>query len=208
MQSFREGLQAIEWTIEDRGLAGISDLEGIPWRMPMEQFFEAWLEVVFHNVAREIGAQVRTGRKRETVHAMHWEPSYVGAQNSLIPDLWLDCGATTVIVDAKYKRHWEELEDANPRSLDEAIRERHRHDIFQVLAYANLARTARVVVCLAYPCTPHTWARMCERKRVVHKADISVGTRSVALWLTAVPMDTSVENISRVLVPELRAAAT
>ena len=31
-----EGMQAIDWTVEERGLAGLSDLEGIPWTMPME----------------------------------------------------------------------------------------------------------------------------------------------------------------------------
>jgi hypothetical protein len=39
--SFVEGLQAIDWTVEERGLAGLSDLEGIAWTMPMELFFEA-----------------------------------------------------------------------------------------------------------------------------------------------------------------------
>ena len=33
------GLQAIEWTADERGLAGVSDLEGIPWTMPMNEFF-------------------------------------------------------------------------------------------------------------------------------------------------------------------------
>ena len=41
-EPFLNGLQAIEWTIDERGLAGLSDLEGIPWTMPMEKFFEAW----------------------------------------------------------------------------------------------------------------------------------------------------------------------
>ena len=35
-EQFIDGLQAIEWTIEERGLAGQSDLEGIPWAMPMD----------------------------------------------------------------------------------------------------------------------------------------------------------------------------
>src|SRR6185312_7331003 len=43
-EQFIDGLQAIEWTIEERGLAGQSDLEGIPWAMPMDRFFEAWVE--------------------------------------------------------------------------------------------------------------------------------------------------------------------
>jgi len=57
--AFIEGLQAIEWTVEDRGLAGLSDLEGIPWTMPMEQFFEAWVETVMRNVARQMGGLPR-----------------------------------------------------------------------------------------------------------------------------------------------------
>jgi hypothetical protein len=87
---FTDGLQAIEWTVEERGLAGLSDLDGIPWTMPMEQFFEAWVETVFRVVARRTGGQMRVGRKRETVYPVHWEPGYLGSQKSLIPDIWLE----------------------------------------------------------------------------------------------------------------------
>ncbi|NLX92005.1 MAG: hypothetical protein GXZ07_10580 [Firmicutes bacterium] len=38
-QVFREGLQAIEWTVDDRGLAGLGDLQGLPWVMPTEPYF-------------------------------------------------------------------------------------------------------------------------------------------------------------------------
>jgi len=104
-EPFVAGLQAIEWTIDERGLAGLSDLEGIPWTMPMDQFFEAWIETLFRVVAQRTGGQMRVGRKRETVHAVNWEPSYLGSQRSLVPDLWLEWEAATLIVDAKYKRH-------------------------------------------------------------------------------------------------------
>ena len=206
IQHFREGLQAIEWTIEDRGLAGVSDLEGIPWRMPMEQFFEAWVETVFRSVARQIGAELRVGRRRETVHPINWEPPYLGSQKALIPDIWLDWGSTTLIVDAKYKRHWDELEGHSWRSVEEMIREKHRSDLFQVLAYANLALRARVIVCLAYPCTPSTWERVMHQNRVVHKAEINTGMRSILLWLTAIPMATAADKICSPLLQEVRSA--
>jgi hypothetical protein len=106
-EHFISGLQAIQWTIEDRGLAGLSDLEGIPWKMEMDQFFEAWVETIFQIIARRYGAEMLVGRRRQTVHAINWEPPYVGSQKSLIPDIWLQWESTTVIVDAKYKRHWE-----------------------------------------------------------------------------------------------------
>jgi hypothetical protein len=60
--SFRDGIQAIEWTVQDRGLAGLSDLEGLPWSMSMDEFFEAWAETVMAAVARKIGGVLRTGR--------------------------------------------------------------------------------------------------------------------------------------------------
>lgn len=45
----------------------------------------------------------------------------------------------SVVVDAKYKRHWEELQEGRWSSRSDDIREQHRADILQVLAYANLA---------------------------------------------------------------------
>jgi hypothetical protein len=106
---FREGMQAIDWTIEDRGLAGMSDLEGVPWSMPMDQFFEAWVETVFRTVALRTGGILRAGRRRETVAPISWEPSFLGSQKSLVPDLILESENCTLIIDAKYKRHWEEM---------------------------------------------------------------------------------------------------
>ena len=203
-EQFINGLQAIEWTVEERGLAGFSDLEGIPWTMPMDQFFEAWVETVFRIVAQRTGGQMRVGRKRETIHPVNWEPPYIGSQKSLVPDIWLEWDSTTLIVDAKYKRHWEELQLHSWSSVEEEIREQHRNDMLQILAYANLARTTRVVACLAYPCSPENWISLLERGRLIHKAELSIGPRALYLWLTAVPMATAIERIAIPLAEQLR----
>jgi hypothetical protein len=149
---FVEGLQAIEWTVEERGLAGLSDLEGIPWRMPMEQFFEAWVETVLRTVALRTGGILSAARRRQTVSALSWEPPYTGSQRSLVPDLVLELDGITLIVDAKYKRHWEELQERSWHEQKGDLHEQHRQDLLQVLAYANLAAQARVICCLVYPC--------------------------------------------------------
>jgi hypothetical protein len=201
---FVSGLQAIEWTIDERGLAGLSDLEGIPWTMPMERFFEAWVETIFRVVVQRTGGQIRVGRKRETIHPINWEPMYMGSQKSLVPDIWIEWDSTTVIVDAKYKRHWEELQRHAWVDVEAQLREHHRNDLLQVLAYANLARTPRVIACLMYPCSAKSWDSLVERGRLVHRAELTVGTRSLHLWLTAVPMVAPVERIATALVNELR----
>ena len=206
-EPFVNGLQAIEWTVEERGLAGLSDLEGIPWTMPMDQFFEAWVETAFRVVAQRTGAQIKVGRKHETTHPVNWEPPYLGSQKSLVPDIWLEWDSATLIVDAKYKRHWEELQHSW-RRVEEELREQHRSDLLQVLAYANLARTSKVIVCLAYPCSPQNWTSLRERRRLIHRAELTVGFRSLHIWLTAVPMATAVERISAPLADELRKTVT
>lgn len=204
-ECFMEGLHAIEWTTEERGLGGLSDLAGLSWKMRMDEFFEAWVETVFRVVASRVGAQVKVGRKRETVHPICWDPSYLGSQKSLIPDIWLEQGDVTIIVDAKYKRHWEELQQNSWSMMNEQFREEHRNDLLQVLAYANLARTSRVIVCLAYPCSPEVWDTLDARHRVLHKAELSVGSKALHLWLTAIPMATAIERITAPLTDNLRA---
>ncbi len=106
----QEGIQAIEWTAEERGLAGLSDLEGVPWFLPMDQFFEAWVETILQRLTRRTGAILRTGRLRETVEPPERDPPGWGTQAALIPDHWLEWKWGSLIVDANYKRHWEEFE--------------------------------------------------------------------------------------------------
>jgi 5-methylcytosine-specific restriction endonuclease McrBC regulatory subunit McrC len=203
---FLDGLQAIEWTANERGLAGISDLEGIPWTMPMDEFFEAFTETVMQSVARRIGAQLKVGRRHETTQPIIWSPPFVGSQRSLIPDLWLDWQDTTLIVDAKYKRHWQEMQQRSWASVEDEIREQHRNDLFQVLAYANLARTQRVIACLLFPCAADLWKDLRQTDRLIHKAEVQAGPRSLHLWLTAIPMGIPPDEIALPIEHALRNA--
>jgi hypothetical protein len=187
-ESFRDGIQAIEWTTYERGLAGLSDLQGLAWVMSMEEFFESWAESILYAVSRKIGGVVRSQRLRQTVTPLRWSPPYLGSQKTLVPDLVLEREGQTIIVDAKYKQHWEEMQDHRWLNLAEEIRERHRADLLQVLAYANLSSTDRTTVCLAYPCLEETWKSLRERNLLFHRASIGAGMRRVDLLLTAFPM--------------------
>ncbi|MDE3097210.1 MAG: hypothetical protein KGK07_14575 [Chloroflexota bacterium] len=200
--AFFDGLQAVQWTVDERGLGGLSDLEGLPWRMSMEQFFEAWVEAVLVGVSRRIGGTVRSGRKRQTLTPIEWEPPYVGSQKSLVPDLLLDRGDTTIIIDAKYKEHWEEMQERRWGDLEEELRERHRDDLLQVLAYANTTSAPHVIVCLAYPCRQTTWLSLKERGRLFHRAALRANERRIDLRLTALPMGVPMHKIVDALAEE------
>jgi 5-methylcytosine-specific restriction endonuclease McrBC regulatory subunit McrC len=100
----------------------------------------------------------------------------------------LELDQTSFIVDAKYKRHWEELQEGAWHSLSSALHERHRADLLQALAYANLARTADVVCCLVYPCSQSTWESLAKRDRLFHQSELPNRGRRVRVWLTTMPM--------------------
>lgn len=203
--AFREGIQAIEWTIDDRGLAGLGDLGGLPWILPMETFFEAWVETVASRLARNTGGIVKTGRMRETITPLGWSPPYFGSQRYLLPDIILEREQETIIFDAKYKNHWEELSREGWYGLDKELQERHRSDLLQVLAYSTMFASKRVVSCLVYPCRIQTWHSLLHRQRPFHKASVRAGSRRVDLVLTAIPMGLNPEEVCPVLERALRA---
>ncbi len=187
-EAFREGLKAIEWVIEDRGLAGLANLQGLSWIMPMEVFFEAWIETVANRIIRQTGGQIKAGRKRETITPISWDPPFIGSQKFLLPDVIIERDNDIIILDAKYKQHWEELTFMGWRRVEDVIKEQHRTDLLQVLAYSTASDRKNITTCLIYPCTETTWNSMKTRDRLFHKASLYAGNRKINLLLTAIPM--------------------
>lgn len=185
---FREGLQAIDWTVDARGLAGLSDLAGLPWRMEMERFFEAWVEAIAAKAASQMGAIIHAGRREETRVPLDWHPPASGSQRSLLPDVVLKTADVTIILEAKYKRHAHEIEQLGWKSVDQQLREQHRNDVLQALAYAALFDTPRTVACLVYPAEPTHWRELVRRKRELHRARVRTGSRCIELALLAIPL--------------------
>lgn len=196
---FERGLEAIEWTVDERGLAGLGELSGLPWRLPMDAFFEAWIETVAERYCTLWGGALQTGREHETVAPLSWDPPYVGSQSSLRPDLVIDKGDQTIILDAKYKSHWEELDAKAWHKTRQSLRDQHRTDLLQVLAYANLTDVSHVTACLMYPCRHSTWVSLVERNRLAHRAELGAGSRTVELVLAAVSMETPPDEAVRAL---------
>ena len=91
-------------------------------------------------------------------------------------------------------------------SVEDEIREQHRNDLFQVLAYANLARTQRVIACLLFPCAADLWKDLRQTDRLIHKAEVQAGPRSLHLWLTAIPMGIPPDEIALPIEHALRNA--
>ncbi len=202
---FHEGIEAIEWTVDDRGLAGLGDLRGLPWLLPMDTFFEGWLETIVAHLARSSGGIMKAGRLRQTIVPLGWSPPYLGSQRYLLPDVVLEREQETIIFDAKYKSHWEELNREGWHGLSKKVQEYHRSDLLQVLAYSTVSPNKRVVCCLCYPCQKDTWNSLLQRQRPFHTASVRAGARRVDLVLAAIPMGLEPAEITLTLMKAMGA---
>jgi hypothetical protein len=185
---FLQGLNAIEWTRNETGLGGLTDWRGLPWTMSMEKFYEAWVETIFGQFARRFGGHLKVGRRRETITPIAWERAYLGSQKFLLPDLVIEQENRTIYVDAKYKKHFDEIRERGWAALEAEIQERHREDLLQVLAYSTLSGAKATTACLTYPCSLDTWDALKGRGRLNYRGSIYAGTRRIDLVLAAVPM--------------------
>lgn len=187
----KQGLQALGWVVDERGLAGTTENDGLAWSLPMHELFERWVERIARAWAHEIGAEVRTGRQLQTVVPIEWEAGAHSSMKALVPDVVLRHGDTVYVIDAKYKGHFQELDDTRWMELQEELRNEHRHNIHQILAYAALFDAPNVVAILAYPMHSATWARLSERGGSVTRAQLHASGRSLSLALAGVPIQLS-----------------
>ena len=199
----RDGLEAIEWTLEERGLAGLSDLRGLPWIMSMDSFYESWVETILELYTRKYGGVLRSGRKRETITAIAWDKPFFGSQKYLLPDFVIDHPSGPIVVDAKYKEHWEDMQVSSWIQLEDEIRAGHRQDLHQILAYSALFDKAPITACLVYPCREKTWQSLKERRRLSHHAQIQAGNRRIDLVLATFPLSGTPVEIIEAFGPEL-----
>jgi predicted DNA binding protein len=93
------------------------------------------------------------------------------------------------------KDHLESLQQHRWLELGDEVRERHRADLLQVLAYSTLSESKAITACLTYPCTVATWANLKKRGTVSHTATVYAGRRKIDIVMLAVPMNDQIDEI-------------
>ncbi|NQU41931.1 hypothetical protein HQ520_01505 [bacterium] len=196
----RVGLQALGWLIDERGIAGTSETDGLSWSLPMHEIFERWVECVTRCWARQFGGQVRSAHAGETTVPLVWERGSRSSLGSLAPDIVIRNGDDVFIVDAKYKGHFEELDDQRWAEVSEQLRCEHRHDLHQVLAYAALYDAPNITSMLVYPMQQRTWQRLAVRNRTTTLASLRHGGRNLTLALSGIPLGIPAGFLPQVLI--------
>jgi hypothetical protein len=183
-----EGLRAMSWIVDERGLGGGRTSDGLAWTLPLEQLWERYVESLLRAEAGRTGGRVRVGRSGETVVPLAWDDPSHRALGHLVPDFVVHRPDGIEIVDAKYKSHFADLDANRWSALAEETQASMRADLHQVLAYAATAGSSdKIRATLIYPVRRNLYEDLEQRDRAETKALISVGSRQITLSMKAVP---------------------
>jgi hypothetical protein len=194
--ALRRGLEALGWISDERGLGGGREMDGLAWTLPLHQLWEHYVEAVVRRETAMVGGIVRVGRRRETVFPIEWSDPSHRSLGHLVPDIVVFRGDVVHVIDAKYKAHLAELDEQGWQRFTDDVREAHRADIHQVLAYASLYAADEVRASLVYPLRRSTFDALARRGRDRSVATLLHGARRVQLELRGVPFGESYPSVA------------
>src|SRR5215469_10243956 len=123
----------------------------------IRKLWEVYVEAIVRKEAAMTGGDVKVGRLGETVFPLNWSDPSHRTLGHLRPDIVVRRDRSVQIVDAKYKAHLAELDEAGWQRFADEEREAHRADLHQVLAYASLYDADDITATLVYPIRLRTW---------------------------------------------------
>ena len=177
-------LEAMGWVRDERGLGGARTLDGLAWSLATDQLWKAWVESIFAELARRVGARLETARGGGTRRPLVWRTA-VRTLGHLAPDLALHLPGRTIWIDAKYKAHLLEIQRHGWSGVTERLRESHRADLHQALAYTALGETRSVDTWLVYPRMLQTSDP--EAEPTLFTAELGTTSRHLRLMLSGLP---------------------
>jgi hypothetical protein len=186
-EALRRGIEAIAWIVEERGLGGGRELDGLAWQLPLDRLWEAYVESVVRSETSITGGEVKVGRLGQTKFPLHWSDPTHRSLGHLVPDIVVRRGHAVQVVDAKYKAHLAEIDESGWHRFAEDAREAHRADLHQILAYAALYEADEITATLVYPLRRTTWEMLRQRRRDFSRAELLHGGRRIRLELRGLP---------------------
>lgn len=159
-------------------------IDGTAWRVDYSNVFEKFIQFLFKELSKEIGGHLYSNLKfhSRTSKYYSWELRH------LEPDVIYQKGKALLFIDAKYKSNL-----YNRYGISEMLKEEHRRDLHQILAYNSFSATESKFGCLCYP------SNKVEMKRISYKNAINEVVNTV--FILGVPLKKdSINEIKQLLV--------
>jgi hypothetical protein len=163
-------------------------VDSTAWRIDFSDVFEKFVQHIFKEVAKETGGRLYPNFKfhSRTLKHFSWELKHVE------PDAIYQKDDILVFIDAKYKSNL-----YNKYDQSEILKESHRNDLHQILAYSSFSKTDYKYGFLCYP------SGQIEIKSIQYKNGINQAISTI--FILGVPLKKDVINeAKRLLIYELK----
>ena len=139
-------------------------VDSTAWRVDFSDVFEKFVQYIFKAVANETGGKLLANFKFHSRTSRHysWELKHIE------PDAIYQKENLLVFIDAKYKSNL-----YNKFGNSETLKEDHRHDLHQIMAYTSFSKTEYKYGFLCYP------SEELELKTIKYKNGINKITNTV-----------------------------
>lgn len=145
-------------------ILGYDSQVNIAWRIDFTDIFEKYIQYIFRNISERLGWKILNNPKYRSNADSHptWSLQY------LEPDLVLYKDGNSVMIDAKYKAHY-----YNMNSSSEYLKQEHRNDLHQIAAYCAFESNQKKVGIICYP-SSYPDSKKMVYKNIQSSNDISV----------------------------------
>lgn len=162
-------------------------VDSTAWRVDFSDVFEKFVQHIFREVAKETGGRLYSNFKFQSRTSKHysWELKHIE------PDAIYQKENFLVFIDAKYKSNL-----YNKFDQSEILKEDHRHDLHQIMAYSSFSKTDSKFGFLCYP------SDQIEIKNIQYRNGINEA--KITILVLGLPMKKeSISGIKRFLANEV-----
>lgn len=162
-------------------------VDSTAWRVDFSDVFEKFIQHIFKETAKETGGRLYSNFKFHSRTSKHysWELKHIE------PDAIFQKDNVLVFIDAKYKSNL-----YNKFDQSEVLKESHRLDLHQIMAYSSFSKTDFKFGFLCYP------SDQIELETIQYKNSINEATNTI-LILGAPLKKYSINETKRLLINEL-----
>jgi len=152
-------------------------VDSTAWRVDFSDVFEKFVQFIFQEAARETGGKIHKNLKfhSRTSKNYPWELKH------LEPDAIFEKQNVLIFIDAKYKSNL-----YNKIGQSDVLKEDHRHDLHQILAYSSFSVTDLKFAFLCYP------ANQVELKKIQYNNNINGAVNTIFIF--GVPLRKQIIN--------------
>lgn len=184
---FSDSPTVVECKEQANKILNFNLVDSTAWRVDFSDVFEKFIQHIFRETSKEIGGQLYSNFKFHSKTSKHysWELKHIE------PDAVFQKDNILMFIDAKYKSNL-----YNKFGNSEVLKEDHRHDLHQIMAYSSFSKTDFKYGFLCYP------SDNIELKSIQYKNGINEAINTILILGVPLKKD-SVNETKRLLIDKI-----